>query len=106
MTANRRGIESISTLVKSPATNVRLTDSGWIAVQRAAPGHVAHVRRNVFDPLSSAQVSQLTEITRALLARLDPEGTMRPADQSGVGGQGAHSSSATTQSNELATAVE
>ena len=58
------------------ATNARLTDEGWAAVVAAAPGHVANVRRHVFDALTPEQVHQLTEIGSALLSRLDPEGRM------------------------------
>ena len=58
------------------ATNARLTEAGWEAVVAAAPGHVANVRRHVLDALSPEQVRQLTEITTALLTRLDPEGRM------------------------------
>ena len=58
------------------ATNARLTDAGWDVVVAAAPGHVATVRRNVLDPLTREQVSQLRDIADALLARLDPAGQM------------------------------
>jgi len=57
-------------------TIARLTEAGWDAVVSAAPGHVATVRRHVLDPLTPAQVDQLTEIAAALLARLDPDGRM------------------------------
>ena len=62
------------------ATNVRLTDSGWDKVRGAAPGHVANVREHVIDALTSEQIAQLTQITRAMLSRLDPEGRMKPVD--------------------------
>ncbi|NGN91154.1 MarR family transcriptional regulator [Nocardioides sp. KC13] len=58
------------------ATNARLTAGGWDAVVAAAPGHVANVRSHVLDGLTVDQVRQLTEIGDALLARLDPKGTM------------------------------
>ena len=58
------------------ATNARLTAGGWDAVVAAAPGHVATVRRNVFDPLTREQVAQLRDVSDALLTRLDPEGRM------------------------------
>ena len=58
------------------ATNARLTNAGWKKVEQSAPGHVATVRQYVIDALSPRQVSQLTEITEALLQRLDPHGTM------------------------------
>ena len=62
------------------ATNVRLTASGWDKVREAAPGHVATVRENVFDPLTPTQVGQLAEIAQALLTRLDPHGAMAPVN--------------------------
>jgi DNA-binding MarR family transcriptional regulator len=58
------------------ATNVRLSTQGWDAVVAAAPGHVETVRTHVLDPLSRAQVEQLTAIGDALLTRLDPQGRM------------------------------
>lgn len=58
------------------ATNARLTDAGWDAVVAAAPGHVNTVRAHVLDPLSRAQLKQLTTIGDALLTRLDPDGQM------------------------------
>lgn len=63
------------------ATNARLTATGRRAVEEAAPGHVEHVRRNVIDALTPQQVGQLTEIADAVLARVDPAGTMRPMVQ-------------------------
>ena len=56
------------------ATNARLTPAGWDTVVAAAPGHVGAVRHLVLDPLSRAQLEQLTAIGDALLTRLDPEG--------------------------------
>jgi DNA-binding MarR family transcriptional regulator len=58
------------------ATNARLTDAGWATVREAAPGHVATVRHHVVDALSDEQIDQLVEIGDALLARLDPTGSM------------------------------
>ena len=58
------------------ATNARLTDAGWSKVQQSAPGHVANVRQHVMDALTPDQVAQLTDITEAILQRLDPHGTM------------------------------
>jgi DNA-binding MarR family transcriptional regulator len=55
------------------ATNARLTEAGWRKVQQAAPGHVSFVRDNVFDALAPEQVSQLADITTAILSRLDPD---------------------------------
>lgn len=61
------------------ATNARLTDEGWRAVEAAAPGHVETVRRLVLDPLSPGQAEQLGEIGQALLSVLDPAGRMTRA---------------------------
>lgn len=58
------------------ATNARLTDAGWDHVVATAPGHVDTVRRHVLDALTRAQILQLSEITDALLIRLDPERRM------------------------------
>ena len=58
------------------ATNARLTDAGLRAVGEAAPGHVRAVREHVVDPLTPAQVDQLTAITEAVLERLDPDGAL------------------------------
>jgi DNA-binding MarR family transcriptional regulator len=58
------------------ATIARLTEAGWAKVQDAAPGHVANVRHHVIDALSDEQIDQLAAIGDAILARLDPSGTM------------------------------
>jgi len=58
------------------ATNARLTEAGWAKVQEAAPGHVATVRHNVIDALTDEQIDQLADIGTAILARLDPTGSM------------------------------
>ena len=56
------------------ATNARLTEAGWQKVRESAPGHVDTVRRNVIDALTPEQVTQLAEISDAILHRLDPDG--------------------------------
>jgi DNA-binding MarR family transcriptional regulator len=58
------------------ATNAHLTAAGARTVRRAAPGHVANVRRLIIDALSGEQIEQLTGIADAILARLDPDGAM------------------------------
>jgi DNA-binding MarR family transcriptional regulator len=55
------------------ATNAQLTEAGWEAVQAAAPGHVTTVRETVIDALSPEQITQLRDISEALLTRLDPD---------------------------------
>jgi DNA-binding MarR family transcriptional regulator len=44
-----------------------LTDAGFAALAAAAPGHVEGVRKHVFDPLTPEQVTQLREISTALV---------------------------------------
>jgi DNA-binding MarR family transcriptional regulator len=45
-----------------------LTDAGYAALEQAAPGHVAQVRRSLFDALTPDQVRQLQEICDAIVA--------------------------------------
>lgn len=52
------------------ATLACLTETGYTALTTAAPGHVAEVRRVLFDALTPEQVRQLGEISRAILAGL------------------------------------
>lgn len=59
------------------ATNAHLTDDGWRALTKAAPGHVTTVRENVFDALTPDQVSELSQMAEAMLTRLGP--AARPA---------------------------
>jgi DNA-binding MarR family transcriptional regulator len=59
-----------------------LTDHGFALLTRAAPGHVAAVRRAVFDALTPDQVRHVAEINEAILHQLtclDPP-TAYPAD--------------------------
>lgn len=58
------------------ATNARLTDDGWRTVRESAPGHVETVREYVIDALTPEQVSQLAEISEAILRRLDPDASL------------------------------
>jgi DNA-binding MarR family transcriptional regulator len=55
-----------------------LTDDGFAALVATAPGHVGAVREYVVDALDAKQLDQLNEICIALLARLDPDGTLVP----------------------------
>ncbi|GAA2692734.1 MULTISPECIES: MarR family winged helix-turn-helix transcriptional regulator [Actinoplanes] len=59
------------------ATNARLTEAGWQKVLESAPGHVTTVRATVIDALTAEQVTQLGEITDAILHRLDPDGAKK-----------------------------
>src|SRR3954447_20940235 len=51
---------------------VVLTDVGREAIEKAAPAHVATVRRLVFDGLSEQQVAALESIAHQVLPGLDP----------------------------------
>ncbi len=56
----------------------RLTDSGRQVLVDVAPGHVAEVRRLVFDRLTREQIAQLTALTTTVLAGLmDADGAGR-----------------------------
>ena len=55
-----------------------LTDTGFAALDAAAPGHVEAVRRYLFDRLSAQQIRQLDEISQAMLGGLRQED---PADE-------------------------
>ena len=49
-------------------TNAVLTERGWAVVRKAAPDHVASVRRHLIDRLSRRQLQQLVSALRALRA--------------------------------------
>ena len=55
------------------ATNARLTEAGWQKVRQAAPGHVTFVRDHVIDALTPDQITQLADISQAILSKLDPD---------------------------------
>jgi DNA-binding MarR family transcriptional regulator len=55
------------------ASVAALTEAGWTKVVASAPGHVEEVRSVVFDPLSSEQVAELSDICGRLLTTLDPD---------------------------------
>lgn len=50
-----------------------LTDAGYEALAAAAPGHVAEVRRRVFDLLTREQVEGLADVAGALAAGLEEQ---------------------------------
>lgn len=50
-----------------------LTDAGWDKVVATAPGHVEAVRTLVFDPLTKAQIRQLTDIGQRIMRTIDPD---------------------------------
>ncbi len=47
-----------------------LTDAGFELLMRAAPDHVASVRRHLLDPLDAAQIDQLAVMFGAVRAEL------------------------------------
>ena len=53
------------------ATNAVLTDDGLALVVATAPGHVAEVRRRVFDGLTARDVDDLARIADRIAARVD-----------------------------------
>jgi len=53
----------------------RLTETGFAALERAAPGHVAQVRHSLFDLLTADQVAQLAAISAAITAGADGPAT-------------------------------
>ncbi|NMO51731.1 MarR family transcriptional regulator [Actinoplanes sp. TBRC 11911] len=53
-------------------TLATLTDDGWTKVVATAPGHVAEVRRLVFDPLTKAQQRQFRAIGERIARAVDP----------------------------------
>jgi DNA-binding MarR family transcriptional regulator len=54
----------------------QLTDEGFAALDRAAPGHVTAVREKLFDRLTPEQVTALGDISQAILDGL-PDGASR-----------------------------
>ncbi|MDG4774480.1 MarR family transcriptional regulator [Solwaraspora sp. WMMD792] len=54
-------------------TLATLTDDGWDKLVATAPGHVAEVRRLVFDPMTKAQCRQLRDIGRRITTTIDPD---------------------------------
>jgi len=54
-----------------------LTDAGWDVVVAVAPGHVDAVREAVFGPLTPEQTRVLGEALEAVVAKLDPDRSLR-----------------------------
>ena len=63
------------------ATLAVLTDEGWDTVAATAPGHVAEVRRLVFDALTRAQVGQLRGIGERINRAIGCDGGLGPASE-------------------------
>ncbi len=60
------------------STLATLTDRGFAVLAEQAPGHVAAVRKSLFDALTPEQVRQLEQICTAVVDNLDPSGSRRP----------------------------
>lgn len=59
---------------------VVITEQGRRAIEAAAPGHVAAVRRYFVDQLTPAQLDALGDITESVLAELDQSGNGQAAE--------------------------
>jgi DNA-binding MarR family transcriptional regulator len=57
---------------------------GLAEIQRAAPSHVASVRRHFIDVLDARQLEQLTGIAERIVAHLADESVCRAAMESGT----------------------
>lgn len=62
------------------STLATLTDEGFSALELAAPLHVSEVRRLVFDPLTRAQVNQMSRIADRILQTPESGPDPRPSD--------------------------
>lgn len=52
-------------------TNVRMTEQGYAVLVAAAPGHVEHVRKLIFDGLSDEDVVALRRMMTHMLANIE-----------------------------------
>ena len=57
---------------------VVLTRAGRAAIESAAPGHVAAVRRLVFDQMDRTQISAFGQVFEAILAALEGSRSVKP----------------------------
>ncbi len=71
----RRGFVDQAGLSRRPARRGSRADrTGRAAIESAAPGHVAAVRRLVFDQMDSAQAVAFGQVFEAILAALEDDG--------------------------------
>lgn len=61
------------------ATDVTLTDEGFVAMDSVDPVHTKAARAAVFDALTPEQVEQLSSIAAMVLERIDSDSRMRLA---------------------------
>ena len=77
------GLERRGLVRKAPcpkdgrATNARLTEEGLRAYRSSRPRYDTAVRRMILDGLDERGVAQLTELTYAILTKLDPDAPKR-----------------------------
>lgn len=57
--------------ISKRVTNVRMTDQGYDVLVGAAPGHVEHVRRLIFDDLSPEDVDNLRRLMTHVLENIE-----------------------------------
>jgi DNA-binding MarR family transcriptional regulator len=62
-------------------TVAELTDDGLAVLVSAAPGHVAEVRRILFDPITAEQMRQLRDICQSALDVLAPVAACDPSEE-------------------------
>lgn len=68
----RRGlIDRVECPEDARGSYIELTPEGRRAIEHAAPGHVATVRRLIFDQLTPDQVQALRAISETVLGQLD-----------------------------------
>ena len=60
------------------STNAILTPAGLAKVRDTSPGHVAWVRRLVFDNITPDQVHELTRIAAQVRPTIDPDNELSP----------------------------
>ena len=58
---------------------IGVTAAGRAAIERAAPGHVAAVRRLVIDALDAEDVAALSTVFDRMLARIDEDADTKVA---------------------------
>ena len=68
----RRGwVRRVPSATDARVRVAELTDAGWDQVRAAAPGHVAAVRRMVFDGLDDDGVAHLRDVCHAIVEQID-----------------------------------
>ncbi|WP_406498193.1 MarR family transcriptional regulator [Streptomyces sp. NBC_01604] len=71
---NKRGLVKREDCPKDArGVHVIVTPTGRAAMEGAAPGHVATVRRLIIDPLSPEELDMLTDLCEGILGRLEAD---------------------------------